>query len=223
MDEVMQVWMNSPGHRENILNPQYTMFGSAVSYSGSTPYYTQDFGTDGQAARNVPTCDGSYPDMATPSQSSSGGGGNKGSSYGGGNEASYGGNNDGQMMTSTGGSYGGSQGGRRGHKRSRKSNGGSLGYGGRQGGSDYNGGDNTMMSNDDDWFANQGFGQQPFGKRYGGFGDRDGMSFGNGGFDNMFGNNFGQNFPRFGNGGFGNRGFGGQFGNGFGGGFGGFY
>lgn len=67
----MQAWMNSPGHRANILG-NCEMFGSAVALSGSTPYYTQVFGTDSKGRRNVPKCDGS--DYDTPS---SGGGGSK--------------------------------------------------------------------------------------------------------------------------------------------------
>jgi hypothetical protein len=60
-EECMQEWMNSPGHRENILGQDYTHFGSAVGYAGSTPYYTQDFGGDGKN-HNFPECPsgGSY-------------------------------------------------------------------------------------------------------------------------------------------------------------------
>jgi len=57
-DEVtcMQQWMNSPPHRENILG-EYELFGSAVAYAGSTPYYTQVFGKDSGGVRNIPNCD----------------------------------------------------------------------------------------------------------------------------------------------------------------------
>jgi uncharacterized protein YkwD len=43
--DVMSAWMNSPGHKANILNCTYTQLGVgyAVSKSGS-PYWTQDFG-----------------------------------------------------------------------------------------------------------------------------------------------------------------------------------
>jgi uncharacterized protein YkwD len=43
--DVMTAWMNSPGHKANILNCTYTQLGVgyAVSKSGS-PYWTQDFG-----------------------------------------------------------------------------------------------------------------------------------------------------------------------------------
>lgn len=88
----MTAWMNSPGHRANILG-NCEMFGSAVAYSGSTPYYTQNFGTDSGGRRNVPRCDGS--DSETPS-SGGGGGGNYGGSnpstpsYGNPQQPSYG-------------------------------------------------------------------------------------------------------------------------------------
>lgn len=37
-------WMDSPGHRENILNPQYDKLGVGVVYDGHTYYYaTQNF------------------------------------------------------------------------------------------------------------------------------------------------------------------------------------
>jgi uncharacterized protein YkwD len=45
---VVQAWLNSPGHRENIMNGNLTQIGVAVSYSGSgQAYWTQDFGTPG--------------------------------------------------------------------------------------------------------------------------------------------------------------------------------
>jgi len=47
-DTCMRQWMESPGHRANILGKKFTHFGSAVGYvNGKTPYYTQDFGGDG--------------------------------------------------------------------------------------------------------------------------------------------------------------------------------
>jgi len=74
--ECMQEWMASPGHRANILG-DFTHFGAAVSSSGSTPFYMQDFGNDGQH-HDYPACP------------SGGGGGDdeSGSSYG---ASSYGG------------------------------------------------------------------------------------------------------------------------------------
>ncbi|ORX96000.1 SCP-domain-containing protein [Basidiobolus meristosporus CBS 931.73] len=41
IDAVMKGWMNSPGHRRNILNPQYTHFGSGYVANGA--YWTQNF------------------------------------------------------------------------------------------------------------------------------------------------------------------------------------
>ncbi|ORX88428.1 SCP-domain-containing protein [Basidiobolus meristosporus CBS 931.73] len=40
-DAVVRSWMNSPGHRQNILNPQYTYFGAGYSSKGN--YWTQVF------------------------------------------------------------------------------------------------------------------------------------------------------------------------------------
>ncbi|MBW6437051.1 CAP domain-containing protein, partial [Actinoplanes hulinensis] len=38
-------WMNSPGHRANILNCKSKTVGVGVAYAANgTPYYTQDFG-----------------------------------------------------------------------------------------------------------------------------------------------------------------------------------
>jgi len=48
VDSVMTGWMNSSGHRANILSSTYTHvgFGRATSGSG-TEYWTQDFGRSG--------------------------------------------------------------------------------------------------------------------------------------------------------------------------------
>ncbi|WP_083449784.1 CAP domain-containing protein [Actinoplanes rectilineatus] len=44
-DAVVQGWMNSTGHRTNILNCKSKTIGVGVVFSASgTPYYTQDFG-----------------------------------------------------------------------------------------------------------------------------------------------------------------------------------
>lgn len=44
-EEVMNSWMNSQGHRENILNPDYKYIGIGVGYGGSYGiYWTQCFG-----------------------------------------------------------------------------------------------------------------------------------------------------------------------------------
>ena len=41
-EQVMQSWMQSPGHRNNIMNCRYTTIGVAVDTNGW--YWTQDFG-----------------------------------------------------------------------------------------------------------------------------------------------------------------------------------
>ncbi|MEV6347268.1 CAP domain-containing protein [Actinoplanes sp. NPDC051851] len=44
-NEVVTGWMNSPGHRRNILNCQSKTVGvGVVRAENGTPYYTQDFG-----------------------------------------------------------------------------------------------------------------------------------------------------------------------------------
>ena len=43
--DVMTAWMNSQGHRENILNPSFTEIGvSVVADSAGRLFFTQDFG-----------------------------------------------------------------------------------------------------------------------------------------------------------------------------------
>jgi uncharacterized protein YkwD len=43
--EVMTDWMNSPGHRANILDCKLTTLGVGVAYGSGGPWWTQDFGT----------------------------------------------------------------------------------------------------------------------------------------------------------------------------------
>ncbi len=46
LDEVMKGWMASPGHRKNILTPNFTQIGfGAVRSEQGLVYYTQLFGT----------------------------------------------------------------------------------------------------------------------------------------------------------------------------------
>jgi uncharacterized protein YkwD len=40
---VMESWMNSPGHRANILNCGFKQLGVGVAYQGRSPIWTQDF------------------------------------------------------------------------------------------------------------------------------------------------------------------------------------
>ncbi|MFF0295247.1 sigma-70 family RNA polymerase sigma factor [Kitasatospora sp. NPDC004614] len=42
---VMASWMNSPGHRANILNCEFTELGVGVHQGAGGPWWTQDFGT----------------------------------------------------------------------------------------------------------------------------------------------------------------------------------
>ncbi|GAA0604374.1 CAP domain-containing protein [Streptomyces crystallinus] len=41
---VMEAWMNSPGHRANILNCDYKTLGVGVHFGDGGPWWTQDFG-----------------------------------------------------------------------------------------------------------------------------------------------------------------------------------
>ena len=44
---VVAAWMNSPGHRSNILNPNFTEFGASVSFDGrGAPYWAQEFASE---------------------------------------------------------------------------------------------------------------------------------------------------------------------------------
>lgn len=40
---VMAAWMNSPGHRQNILNPAFTELGIGYATAAGRPYWTQVF------------------------------------------------------------------------------------------------------------------------------------------------------------------------------------
>lgn len=43
-EEVMDCWMNSPGHRENILRPEFTHIGVGCHEDGGRLYWVQTFG-----------------------------------------------------------------------------------------------------------------------------------------------------------------------------------
>ena len=43
-DAVMEAWMNSPGHRANILNCEYKTLGVGIDFATGGPWWTQDFG-----------------------------------------------------------------------------------------------------------------------------------------------------------------------------------
>jgi uncharacterized protein YkwD len=49
VDAVMSGWMNSPGHKANLLNPAFRHVGvGRADSAGGRPYWTQDFGTSGR-------------------------------------------------------------------------------------------------------------------------------------------------------------------------------
>lgn len=43
--EVMNSWMNSPGHRQNLLNPTFTELGLGLAEAGGRRYWVQVFAT----------------------------------------------------------------------------------------------------------------------------------------------------------------------------------
>jgi uncharacterized protein YkwD len=47
VDAVMTAWMNSPGHRANILSPAFTDFGAGRAQGASALFWTQNFGAGG--------------------------------------------------------------------------------------------------------------------------------------------------------------------------------
>jgi hypothetical protein len=66
---VMQGWMNSPGHRANILYSQYTAVGIGVRVNAAgVPYYTQEFGApqSGTAIVPPPGAPAQSPDAPAP-------------------------------------------------------------------------------------------------------------------------------------------------------------
>lgn len=51
ISSVMRAWLDSPGHRENLLNPQYAHLGLGLASgpgAGSPRYWVQDFGAGGR-------------------------------------------------------------------------------------------------------------------------------------------------------------------------------
>jgi uncharacterized protein YkwD len=53
MQQVMKAWMNSSGHKKNILNKGYTHFGAGMK----NRYWTQNFATSKSGRpKNVPKC-----------------------------------------------------------------------------------------------------------------------------------------------------------------------
>jgi uncharacterized protein YkwD len=64
---VFQAWVNSPGHRANLLNPSYTQLGVSLAYTpDGVPYYAQEFGVP---SANNPT--GPSPVTTSPTSGGS--------------------------------------------------------------------------------------------------------------------------------------------------------
>src|SRR5262249_4947289 len=64
--DVMQAWMNSAGHRANILNPLYTQIRVGVrAPPGGVLYFTEESGSPGPGGTNTVTA---APAPTTPSQ-----------------------------------------------------------------------------------------------------------------------------------------------------------
>jgi uncharacterized protein YkwD len=70
--DAIAAWMKSPGHRANILNPDFTQIGVGIAQSAAGIfYYTQDFGTPQNALTNtVPDDDSEYGSNSTSSNTS---------------------------------------------------------------------------------------------------------------------------------------------------------
>jgi len=67
MENPMPAWIESDGHRRNLLSRDFQMFGYAVAYKGRVPYYTQVFAKDNGGVRNIPKCGGSgAPQITAP-------------------------------------------------------------------------------------------------------------------------------------------------------------
>jgi len=71
---VMEMWMNSPGHKSNILHKDFTHIGVACYKSGSSYYWVQMFISTPTTSENPGTTPDtpSNPDAETPGGSSSG-------------------------------------------------------------------------------------------------------------------------------------------------------
>ena len=52
--EIMRLWMNSPGHMENIIRSSFRSVGVACIESGGTYYWVQLFGTSGGSGADIP-------------------------------------------------------------------------------------------------------------------------------------------------------------------------
>jgi uncharacterized protein YkwD len=66
-NEVMNGWMNSSGHRANLLDPNYTEIGVGVRLNpNGTPYYTQVFGRPITPSATTPPATATPPAATTP-------------------------------------------------------------------------------------------------------------------------------------------------------------
>jgi uncharacterized protein YkwD len=66
--DVMNAWMNSPGHRANILQSMFTQIGiSVVASPSGVLYFTQEFGNPAPGANNVGSSTTSTPIAPPPS------------------------------------------------------------------------------------------------------------------------------------------------------------
>ncbi|MFF5208818.1 CAP domain-containing protein [Streptosporangium sp. NPDC000396] len=63
--EVVKGWMNSSGHRANIMNCAYTHIGAGMATSGRGPYWTQDF-AKGPRTSPTPTASPTATPTASP-------------------------------------------------------------------------------------------------------------------------------------------------------------
>jgi uncharacterized protein YkwD len=68
-DEVMQAWMNSAEHRDNILSPDYTHIGVGFAYNANTTYHwywTQHFASHGPVQAQPPAQPAPQPTDVPP-------------------------------------------------------------------------------------------------------------------------------------------------------------
>ena len=66
--QVMQQWLDSPGHRQNIENPQYTQIG--VGAAGPQRHWTQNFGSGGEGEPALAPPVGAADVITTPEDTS---------------------------------------------------------------------------------------------------------------------------------------------------------
>jgi len=191
MEAAMQAFMNSPDHQKNLLDPKAQMMGAGFSMSGGTPYFTQNFGSDGRGARNIPSCNGGYDDSY--------GSGQPDASYGGGDRRRGSGGDNGRRqllgnVDLTANLFGsGGDGGDGGSRRGRSGHGGRS----RKGHRNHNDGFDSNKGQNDNSGSVPSHGQRSFDDGRASFGNgrgNQGFNFGFGGgrpsgkMNNMRGN-----------------------------------